>query len=98
MIIKLARPCIEDPARYVAEAALGRCLHIEKACFILRSLGFSGLKCSTSLGVARFELDGRAIMIYQSGRIDIRRVRDIKEASMIVEQVREIISSAFYDS
>lgn len=55
----------------------------------------SGLRCSTRLGVAKFELGGWTVMVYQNGRIDIRRVKDMVEAGSVVEEVRALISAAF---
>jgi len=74
MEIRLSRPCVEDPTRYIAECHFGKKVTMERLCDILRSIGAKELKCSLKLGVARFELEGRSVMIYQSGRADIRRI------------------------
>jgi len=87
MDIHLARPCIEDPMLFLAECHLGKKVNIERLCDILRSLGAKELKCSVRLGVARFELEGRSVMIYQSGRVDIRRIRNAGEARGVMEQI-----------
>jgi len=51
-------------------------------------------KCSVKLGVARFEMDGRGVMVYRSGRIDIRRVGDLEEASRVIRKVRAMLGEA----
>ncbi len=87
MEIRLSRPCIEDPSRYIAECYLGRRIAIGKLCDLLREAGARGLKCSTNLGVLRFELEDKSVMLYQSGRIDIRRIRNSEEAQVYLEKI-----------
>lgn len=97
MDIRLSRPCIEDPSRYIAECHLGKRLIMEKLCDVLRQIGVRELKCSLKLGVARFELDDRSVMLYQSGRVDIRRIRDTDEAQDVLEQIMSMVEDAFSD-
>lgn len=97
MNIRLSRPCVEDPTRYIAECHFGKRLIMEKLCEVLRNIGAGELKCSVKLGVARFELEGRSVMIYQSGRVDIRRIRSIDEAGRVMEQIRRMVKDAFSD-
>lgn len=94
MDIHLARPCIEDPALYLAECHLGKKVNIERLCDILRSIGAKELKCSVRLGVARFELEGKSVMIYQSGRVDIRRIRNADEARGVMERIMGMAGEA----
>lgn len=98
MDIRLSRPCIEDPALYLAECHLGKKVNIEKLCDVLRSLGARELKCSVRLGVVRFELEGRSVMIYQSGRVDIRRIRNTDEARGVMEKIMEMAEEALSDT
>ncbi len=98
MDIRLSRPCIEDPSRYIAECHLGKKLVMEKLCDVLRNAGAKELKCSIRLGVARFELEGRSVMLYQSGRVDIRRIRDTDEARDVLEEIRAMVKDAFSDT
>ncbi|MFZ2410765.1 MAG: hypothetical protein WAW23_04265 [Candidatus Methanoperedens sp.] len=97
MEIRLSRPCIEDPSRYIAECHLGKRLDMEKLCEILRNTGAKGLKCSIRLGVARFELEERSVMLYQSGRVDIRRIRNTAEAQNVMELVMSMVKDALSD-
>lgn len=97
MEIRLSRPCIEDPSRYIAECHLGKRLDMEKLCEILRNTGAKELKCSIKLGVARFELEGRSVMLYQSGRVDIRRIRNTGEAQNVMELVMSMVKDALSD-
>ncbi len=97
MDILLSRPCIEDPTRYIAECHLGKKLAMDKACDILRETGIKDLKCSLKLGVARFELEGKSVMLYHSGRVDIRRIRDINEARIFLEKISAIVQEALSD-
>lgn len=97
MEIRLARPCIEDTSRYIAECHISRKLDIEKLCEILRTSGAMGLKCSVKLGVARFEFGERSVMIYRSGRIDLRRIRSHDEARELLEKIIDMVKDAISD-
>ncbi len=70
---------------------------MEKLCDVLRNIGVKELKCSIRLGVARFELEGRSVMLYQSGRVDIRRIQNTDEARDILEQIISMVKDAFSD-
>ena len=97
MDIRLSRPCVEDPTRYIAECHLGKKVDMEKLCELLHGVGAKGLKCSVRLGVSRFELDERSVMIYQSGRVDIRRIRNTDEARDVILQITDIVKEALSD-
>lgn len=70
---------------------------MEKLCEVLRCAGAKELKCSIKLGVARFELEGRSVMLYQSGRVDIRRISNVSEAQGVMEQITSMVKEAFSD-
>ncbi len=98
MEIRLSRPCVDDPTRYIAECNLGRKIHIGKLCDILKETGAKELKCSVRLGVARFDHEGRSVMLYQSGRVDIRKIKDTGEAAKVMEEIISIIRDAVSDT
>lgn len=98
MDIRLSRPCIEDPTRYIAECHLGKRLAMGKLCDVLRHADVKELKCSIKLGVARFELEGRSVMLYRSGRVDIRRIQNTDEAQNVMEQIISMVKDAFSDT
>jgi ArsR family metal-binding transcriptional regulator len=97
MEIRLSRPCVDDPTRYIAECHLGKRLDMEKLCEILRETGAKELKCSLNLGVARFELEERSVMLYKSGRVDIRKIRTTEEARIFLEKINSLVSEALSD-
>lgn len=97
MDIRLSRPCVDDPTRYIAECHFGKRVVIEKLCELLRGAGAKGLKCSVKLGVARFELEERSVMIYSSGRVDIRKIRNTDEARVVMGQITEMAKDALSD-
>lgn len=70
---------------------------MEKLCDILQEIGAKELKCSTNLGVARFELEGKNVMLYRSGRVDIRKIRNTEEARIFLEKIFSIVSEALSD-
>ena len=98
MDIRLSRPCVEDPTRYIAECHFGKKVAMEKLCDLLRKIDAKELKCSLKLGVARFELEGRSVMIYQSGRVDIRRIRTTDEARNVMVQLINMVKDALNDT
>lgn len=73
-------------------------MNIGKLCDILRQTGAKELKCSVRLGVVRFELEGRSVMLYQSGRVDIRKIKNSREAAKVMEQIIYIIKDALSDT
>jgi ArsR family metal-binding transcriptional regulator len=95
--IHIARPCIEDPKLFIAESNFGRGLDMEIVCTILTELAVPEMRCSTRLGVARFRLDDWQIMIYGKGRVDIRRVSNVDDASRAIDQVEKMLQNAFLD-
>jgi len=70
---------------------------MEKLCEILRNTGAKELKCSIKLGVARFELEDRSVMLYQSGRVDIRKIRNTDEAQNVMILIISMVKDAFSD-
>jgi len=70
---------------------------MEKLCDILRETGTKELKCSLNLGVARFELEGKSVMLYKSGRVDIRKIQTTEEARIFLEKIISLISKALSD-
>ncbi len=97
MDIRLSRPCVDDPTRYIAECHFRVRVEIEKLCELLRIAGAKGLRCSVKLGVARFELEERSVMIYSSGRVDIRKIRNADEARVVMGQITDMIKDALSD-
>jgi len=97
MDIRLSRPCVDDPTRYIAECHLGKRLVMEKLCDTLRQINAKDLKCSINLGVARFELEEKSVMLYQSGRVDIRKIRNTEEARIFLEKIFLIVREALSD-
>jgi ArsR family metal-binding transcriptional regulator len=95
MEIRLSRPCVEDSTRYIAECHIGKKLVMEKLCEVLEEKGVRELKCSMKLGVARFDLEGRSVMIYQNGRVDIRRIQSTKVAEGVLEEIISLVQDAF---
>ncbi len=97
MDIRLSRPCVEDPTRYIAECHLGKRVVMEKVCDILQKIGVKDLKCSMNLGVTRFELEGKNVMLYRSGRVDIRKIRNIEEARIFLDKIFSTVREALSD-
>ena len=93
--IAITRPCKDAPGRYTAESAYGRRLDMKAICAIVRS--YPGAKCSESLGVAKFDYGEHTIILYRSGRVDLRKVRDAPHAQAVMAELEQAIRGAFED-
>jgi ArsR family metal-binding transcriptional regulator len=91
--IAITRPCRDAPGRFTAESSYGRRLDMAAICVIVKS--YPEAKCSESLGVAKFEFGDNSIILYRSGRIDLRRVRDVTHARAVMTEVEQVIRGAF---
>ena len=101
-IIQLARPCVDEPGKYIAESQYPNGFLMDMLCTILQNsvqdAKISELKCSERLGVARFDLGGNTILLYRNGRIDIRRAVDVADARLIMEKIDKMVKEAFTDT
>lgn len=91
--IAITRPCKDAPGKFTAESSYGRQLDMAAVCALVK--GYPEAKCSESLGVTKFEYGEHSIILYRSGRIDLRRVRDAEHARRIMEELEGIIREAF---
>lgn len=91
--ITYIHPCVSEAGRVMAEARLtkgpeGEVKNLKYGffdpymmCYTLKNCGFfTDVKCSTKLGVAKIEYDGKTIIINHKGKIDVRRARDKEDA------------------
>ena len=101
-VIQLARPCVDEPGKYIAESQYPNGFMMDVLCTILQNkvleTNILGLKCSERLGVARFELGGNTILLYRNGRIDIRRAADVADARLVMEKIKRMVKDAFTDT
>jgi ArsR family metal-binding transcriptional regulator len=91
--IVITRPCRDAPGRFTAESSYGRRLDIQAICDLAKD--FPEAKCSESLGVAKFEYGDHTIILYRSGRIDMRRVKDAMHAQAVMGELEQVIQGAF---
>ncbi|MCS3923965.1 hypothetical protein [Methanosalsum natronophilum] len=100
--IKIVKPCVDEPDRFIAESRLKSSVVMEKLCAVLEKKTkegtISNLKCSIKLGVAKFEFGGKTVFIYKNGKIDIRRIIDLSDATSIISFLEEMIKTAFIDT
>ncbi|ATZ61602.2 MAG: hypothetical protein BME93_06005 [Methanosarcinales archaeon Met12] len=92
--ISLARHCTDDPDKYIAESSFSRPFFMKKLCQLLKKR-VANLKCAEDLGVAKFEIDGKTVMIYRNGRIDIRSVKNVADAEAIMEKTERLVATAY---
>lgn len=91
--IVITRPCTDAPKRYIAESSFGRRLDMQATCGKVK--GIEGAKCSESLGVAKFDYNDRTIILYRSGRVDLRKVKDAADAQAAMEELEHMLAGAF---
>ncbi len=91
--IVITKPCTDAPGRFIAESAFGRKFNMVRLCAIVKTV--DGAKCSESLGVARLDYKDMTLILYRSGRIDLRKVKDAGEARAMMSELEALLSKAF---
>jgi ArsR family metal-binding transcriptional regulator len=91
--IVITRPCTDAPNRYIAESSFGHKLDMPATCALTRSI--PGSKCSESLGVAKFDYREWTIILYESGRVDLRKVKDEADARAAMTVLEHMFAGAF---
>ncbi|HUL61453.1 MAG TPA: hypothetical protein VLT35_00200 [Methanocella sp.] len=91
--IAITRPCRDAPGRFTAESSYGRRLAMAAVCAAVKS--FPEARCSESLGVAKFDFGEHTIILYRSGRIDLRRVKDVADAQELMATLERTLAGAF---
>ena len=91
--IVITRPCTDTPGRFIAESAFGRKFDMGRLCALVKAI--AGAKCSENLGVARLDFKDKTLILYKSGRIDLRKVADEADAQATMAELEELFSAAF---
>lgn len=91
--IAMTRPCTDAPGKYIAESSFGRKFAMSRLCDILKEI--EGVKCSESLGVAKFDYNGRTLILYRSGRVDLRKIADKQDAGETMSELEAMLEDAF---
>jgi len=99
--ILYVQPCASERGRLMADIELSQDLDadfFEKQvlCKILEihSPGFAELKCSPSLGVAKFVWKGREISVFKNGKIKIQRCLDRADILKVANRVVRLVWGA----
>ena len=91
--IVITRPCTDAPGRFIAESSFGRRFNMSRLCALVKAI--DGAKCSESLGVARFDYKDKTLILYRSGRIDLRKIVDEGDAREAMTELESVLSGAF---
>jgi len=91
--IVITRPCTDAPGKFIAESSFGHKFDMGRLCNLVKSI--EGAKCSESLGVAKFDYEDRTYILYRSGRIDLRKVRDAADAAEAMKEIEARLRDAF---
>jgi len=91
--VVITKPCTDAPGRFIAESRFGRKFNMGRLCVIVKT--FDGAKCSESLGIAKFDHGDNSVILYRSGRVDLRKVRDAGEARATMAELEALLSEAF---
>jgi ArsR family metal-binding transcriptional regulator len=66
---------------------------MDRLCGLLKSV--DGAKCSESLGVAKFDFKDKTLILYRSGRVDLRKIADKDEAQQTMDELAAMFDEAF---
>jgi ArsR family metal-binding transcriptional regulator len=91
--IVITKPCTDAPGRFIAESSFGRKFSMDRLCSLVKAI--EGAKCSESLGVAKFDFKDRTLILYRSGRIDLRKIKDADDARAAMEELEAMLRAAF---
>lgn len=91
--IVITKPCTDAPKKFIAESAFGRKFRMDRLCSLVKSI--DGSKCSESLGVAKFEFKDKTLILYRSGRVDLRKITDKEEAQATMDELAAMFKDAF---
>lgn len=97
--IVITKPCTDAPGRFIAESTFGRKFNMDRLCTLVKAIDgakdFTDVKCSESLGVARFDFKDKTLILYRSGRIDLRKVADESDARAAMAELESVLAGAF---
>jgi uncharacterized protein len=79
------KPCKDEKHKIMFETELPYAINIEETCKVLENLG--DIKCSIDMGIIMFEIQGRNVTIFKTGKIVARRVVDKEDAENLLFEV-----------
>ncbi len=79
------KPCKDEKNKIMFETELPYEIDIPDTCQELEKLG--EVKCSSQMGIAMMELEGRNVTIFKKGKIVARRVKDKEDAQDLLVEV-----------
>lgn len=79
------KPCKDEANKIMFETKLPYEIDIPETCNQLEQLG--QVKCSSKMGVAMIELEGRNITLFKKGKIVARRVKDKEDAQDLMVEI-----------
>ncbi len=91
--IVITKPCTDAPKKYIAESSFGRKFRMDRLCGLLKTM--DGAKCSESLGVAKFDFKDKTLILYRSGRVDLRKIADKNDAQATMDELAVMFKEAF---
>ncbi|HMK53975.1 MAG TPA: ATP-dependent sacrificial sulfur transferase LarE [Methanobacteriaceae archaeon] len=83
------KPCKDEKNKVMFETELPYQLDLEKTSKEMEQLG--KVKYSLEMGLSMVEVDGRNVTVFSKGKIVARRVKDKKDAQIILSQVLPLI-------
>jgi len=94
MGIKLIRGCLDG--KFIAEGSFEKEIDINKF-LSLHNPKMINVKCSKELGIARFVFKNKEITLYTTGRVNINKISNRREAEVLVEKITCIIQDVFIE-
>lgn len=91
--INFIKPCVTARGKKMAEAVLNvKRLDMEKSYRKLKEK-YTGVKYSKDLGLIKITFDKKTLLLFDSGKISIRRAEDEKDVVETVEKIAGLIDS-----
>jgi len=87
--VELVKPCVSDPDLYTVHGDVETEVDLED----VRDRLPEGAKCVPDLGVARFELEGGEVTLYEDGMFDARQVDGRQDAEEKWRQLTDLVES-----
>ena len=87
------QPC-PISGRFIAEIDFGRKISMDRLYFILRDKT-SDIRYSQELGIAKFDFENKRFRVCSKGEVKISRIKDEKEAKIMIKILEKIIKKAF---
>jgi len=87
-----SKPCVTEKGKVMATARLDKRIDIEEAYELLKK-EFKEVKSSLKLGIIKINLPDKTVIVFNSGKISIRRAENENDAIQIVQKIAKVLEN-----